>query len=823
MISLRPFQEAPAESALSVFRYLAGQIPQVSTEGDRAAAVAQNGALLLHAPTGAGKTVMAGYIAEQLSTEHKVVWFWFTPFKGLVDQSEQSLRINFPGLRTRRLADDRDPSKTKSGDVWVTTWQLVAASNTEGRRVRNDREDNPSVDKLIAQLRKKGFIIGVIVDEAHHGFRTGTQAFAFYKDTLKPDFTLLVTATPDDKEAEGFAKDAGFKRLPHITIHRSEAVSAGLVKPSVRSVALIAKPGQENLIDFETTAIREAARTHHGIKAELAKQGILLTPLMLVQVDSSSGSEKRAVKKLIANGFKEEQIATYTAKEPDASLRTLAYDTNKEVLVFKMAVALGFDAPRAWTLVSMRGIVDEDFGTQIVGRLMRVHELCQGKVLPDALNHAYVFLADLESQKGLEQAADKLNRVKSQLASVAAYSVVVQVGGESQLQVVQNGQTELLPSEQTRPALEGLKPSEPTPEPGDGDTPAPPPGNETDWFNLFGGLEGGVESEPAASNGDPAPAAPAKGMIQYPLKAGIPAALRKETVKKSIEGFEEAIVANVDLKPEFVLDGLRRAVEVLRVEKAVFDAAVNETSRTRIQAMLDRQATEFEAQQLILEMDGIADKKRLDELLLQRIANELRQMGNPAADNQDEVEYTQAMILVQHPDLLRRAQRKALAAFVEVVNAAALPASLISDNILAESPGNIYGRMPPGMNTWETAFAEWLDTEAAEVVNWWHRNPSTGDAAVVTVLPDGSRFFPDFIVSVKGRAKPDGILLVDTKRAINDDLNAVPKTVVAHREYGRAMILKRDGNRWMTIRYDEVRDKNVEDQVLHADLLAHFA
>jgi hypothetical protein len=282
-------------------------------------------------------------------------------------------------------------------------------------------------------------------------------------------------------------------------------------------------------------------------------------------------------------------------------------------------------------------------------------------------------------------------------------------------------------------------------------------------------------------------------------------------------------VANVDLKPEFVLDGLRRAVEVLRVEKAVFDSTLNETSRTKIQAMLDRQATEFEAQQLILEMDGIADKKRLDELLLQRIANELRQMGNPAADNQDEVEYTQAMILVQHPDLLRRAQRKALAAFVEVVNAAALPASLISDSILAESPGNIYGRMPPGMNTWETAFAEWLDTEAAEVVKWWHRNPSAGDSAVVTVLPDGSRFFPDFIVSVKGRTKPDGILLVDTKRAINDDLNAVPKTVVAHRDYGRAMILKRDGTRWMTIRYDEVRDKNVEDQVLHPELLAHFA
>jgi type III restriction enzyme len=823
MISLRPFQEPPVESALSVFGYLAKQIPQLS-EKDHAAAVAQNGALLLHAPTGAGKTVMAGYIAEQMSTEHRVVWFWFTPFKGLVDQSEESLRQNFPGLRTRRLADDRNPGKTKSGDVWVTTWQLVAASNTDGRRVRNDREDNPSVDNLMEQLRKKGFMIGVIVDEAHHGFRKTTQAFEFYKSVIKPDFTLLVTATPDDKEAESFYKDAGFKRMPHIIIHRSLAVGAGLVKPSVRSVALIAKPGQENLVDFETTAIREATKTHNGIKAELEKLGIPLTPLMLVQVDSTSGSEKRVLKKLLANGFQEDQITLYTAKEPDASLKTIANDPSKEVLIFKMAVALGFDAPRAWTLVSMRGIVDEDFGTQIVGRLMRVHELCQGKALPDALNHAYVFLADMESQKGLEQAADKLNRVKNQLATVAAYSVVVQVGGENQLQVIRNGQSELLPDEKTRPALEDLKPSAEEATGGDTPTVPTPTDTGTGWFGIFSGIDQGGSHAPSTSTEKPATMAPPlSGMIRYPKKSGIPDSLRKETMKKSTAGFEEAIIANADLSSEIVLNGLRRAVEITRREKSVFDSTTEVSTQTKIQATLDRQATELQAQQLILSLDGLADKKRLDELLLQRIAKELRQSGNTAADNADEVEYTQAMILVQHPDLLRKAQRKSLASFVEVVDASPLPMELPSDSVLAESPGNIYGRMPPGMNTWETAFAEWLDTEAAEVVNWWHRNPGSGDTSVVTVLPDGSRFFPDFIISVKGRSKPDGILLVDTKRAINDDLNAVPKTVVSHREYGRAMILRKDGNRWMTVRYDEARDKNVEDQVLHAELLAHFA
>ncbi len=43
------------------------------------------------------------------------------------------------------------------------------------------------------------------------------------------------------------------------------------------------------------------------------------------------------------------------------------------VLIFKVAVATGFDAPRAWTLVSVRPNRGRDFGLQIVGRIMRVH------------------------------------------------------------------------------------------------------------------------------------------------------------------------------------------------------------------------------------------------------------------------------------------------------------------------------------------------------------------------------------------------------------------------------------------------------------------
>src|SRR5208337_4143109 len=102
------------------------------------------------------------------------------------------------------------------------------------------------------------------------------------------------------------------------------------------------------------------------IKEEVKKIGVSLVPLLLVQVASSDKSVERAKERLKELGFSDSQIAVHTADEPDAGLLALANDESREVLIFKMAVALGFDAPRAWTLVSMRAAQDEDFGVQLV-------------------------------------------------------------------------------------------------------------------------------------------------------------------------------------------------------------------------------------------------------------------------------------------------------------------------------------------------------------------------------------------------------------------------------------------------------------------------
>jgi len=172
---------------------------------------------------------------------------------------------------------------------------------------------------------------------------------------------------------------------------------------------------------------------HQLVKKELAEKKIAVTPLMLVQVeDERKGKDdpvKREREKLEQFGVPASAIKSHTSKEPDADFHTFAYDPEVEVLIFKVSVATGFDAPRAWTLVSVRPNWCKDFGLRIVGCIMRVHPSVRPTHRTNPLlDNGYVLLADPEIQAGLDAAVEDLKAVRQGIELLTDRLDVVRFG-----------------------------------------------------------------------------------------------------------------------------------------------------------------------------------------------------------------------------------------------------------------------------------------------------------------------------------------------------------------------------------------------------------
>lgn len=798
------YQQEATDNALSIFRYALQQIEQAPDEINRKRASAYNGAVLLEAPTGSGKTLMAGLIAEEFARDAKIIWFWFTPFAGLVDQAKLALKKQFTGLRIRDIQGDRLAAGTKSGDVFVSTWAGVAANNKDARKLRRDGDLSLSLDTLVPSLREAGFHIGVVVDEAHHTFSGATEAVKFYTDVMQPEFTLLITATPDDSDVEKFKRSTGIAELHRITVSRRDAVDAGLIKAGIKSIAYLAPDEQKPLVDFQRAALADAKVVHERIKAELQNAGVNLTPLMLVQVATTERDDdvQQARENLMALGFHEEAIASYTAKEPSDDLLAVALDESKEVLIFKMAVALGFDAPRAFTLVSMRGAKDKDFGVQVVGRILRVHRRLQGREVPELLQFGYVFLADAENQTGLTGAADKINAIRTGLSEISPYTMLVNFAGQREVQIVQNGQSSFIPVSQQQNLGESL-------------------GIEAQQFVMPTGqslLEGLILTPSPATEYKSTSGATtliAAGNLSFNLRhSGL--RFKTERLPISTSALLECIGASINFGDKEFNAGLRAVTTVLRREEEIFSRSIQDSE---YQASLSDTEIARRAQRVLFEPDYL-DPRELHAVLIKRLKDEYKRRG---ISSNDAVDRSLNLILVAFPNLVRVAARECAAKYSELSDATPLPESIQQQSGSRSSRLNVYGVMPADLNRDELAFAEMLEQDLSGTVEWWHRNEPRKAWSIALILPNGAQYFPDFVVKVKGRKQGDGLVLVEIKgdHILNSD-DSKDKLTAMHQLYKRPMMLSReDDGRFMTIRQDD-NGKNHLDQVFRIDLLINW-
>ncbi len=806
---LKEFQELVCAGIVARFDNVRDLYQQLANAApERLYEVRRNDAgLVLQAPTGAGKTLIAVEAMRRVSAQEKVLWFWFAPFTGLVEQSRAVIASQAPELALFDLQSDRSLDTVRGGGVFVVTWASLAARSAESRLARQQSDAGLSIDQVIELARAEGLRIGCVVDEAHYSFQRATQARAFFSEVLRPDYALLMTATPRDADMAAFQRTTGYTvgdAADWASVSRYDAVQAGLLKQGVRMVRFIARDGDTaQLVDFEHLALRECAQTHRAIQKSLTAAGIALTPLMLVQVPDGKAAQEEVRRHLVEQlGFEVSAVRLHTADEPDPDLLSLAQDPSVEVLIFKMAVALGFDAPRAFTLAALRGARDVGFGVQVIGRIVRRHALLQARDdLPPLLEHGYVFLANSESQEGLLQAGAQINTLTTQAPELGTQTVVTMIGDAAQLQLVRSGEPlSLLVSPgavhvvDTGTENAGVMARADYPgaiETLLADTPYADLGPAVQRMLE---MEGGAGEWPVAAATGLTPALTLAGdaMYRWPCRADAPTSLRGEKLPPVAADFEAGLAAHVDFSPDVLADRLRTRVQVQRSEADLFDGLqIGENDAgTDIWANLSPEAVAGKAEQIRLRLSEANDRE-LHARLLERFARAIEQSGAERTQDEELLMQQLDLVLVRRPQLLRAAytrMRHGLVADIDV----GLPGELVSDQRLVPANRALYGVFPPGMNIDEQAVAALLD--ASPLVRWWHRNPPRTGVGLYR-WDEGDGFYPDFIVSLHQRQTPGGIALLELK---GDHLwgkpSEVEKSAATHRDYGPVFMIGRRRN-----------------------------
>ena len=813
--TLKQFQQDVCDGIVARFGNVRALYAQLSASAPARLHEARrnDAAVVLQAPTGAGKTLIAVEAMREASRSEPILWFWFAPFTGLVEQSRKVIASQAPELSLFDLQADRQPDTVRGGGVFVVTWASLAARSADSRRARQTGDAGPSIDEVIAQARESGLKIGCVVDEAHHGFQRAAQARAFFSEVLQPDYALLMTATPRDADMAAFQRATGYTvgdPADWASVSRFDAVEAGLLKQGVRMVRFIARDGDSaQLVDFEHLALRECTAMHRRIATTLVEAGVALTPLMLVQVPDGKAAQEAAQKYLVEElKFDASAVRVHTADEPDPDLLSLAQDPTVEVLIFKMAVALGFDAPRAFTLAALRGARDVGFGVQVIGRIVRRHALLQARHdLAPLLDQGYVFLANSESQEGLLQAGEQINTLTTQAPELGTQTVVTVIGDAAEVQVVRSGEPlSLLVSPAGASIVDSADPAHAQPL-GSRDADALDAALAAAGFSGFGAAAQATLSMPDGEGGAPRPldqlmATYAQSVIkpyEYPRRADAPASLRGEKLPPVAEDFEAGVAAHVDFSPVVLADRQRNRLQVQRAESDLFAGGSSvEASTEDIWATMSVEAIAARAEQIRLRL-GEANDGELQRRLLERFAGAIEASGSEAPADEELLLQQLELVLARRPHLLAAAYKSLRMQSVMDIDVP-LPGSLESLQRLPTASRNLYGVFPPGLNPDELAVAQQLD--ASRLVRWWHRNPVKSGVGLYR-WDQGAGYYPDFVVCLVERSG-SGIALLEVKGDFLAGKDSeVEKASAVHPEYGRVyMVGRKRGERDLTFLRD---------------------
>ena len=287
-----------------------------------------------------------------------------------------------------------------AGDFCFINWEKLTK---KGNNALKDTERTNFIEH-IEKAHNSGLSFVIVVDESHQNDTIKANEIIDYFETNK---IIRSSATPK-----------GYTDAFIVDVPEEDVIAEGLIKK-----LLIINENFPQSIDVTNPVeylLDRAIAKRQELHSAFIRHGSQVNPMIMIQMPNNSELLIDQIERYLETKgvtYENNQLAVWLDKKNENTNGIAEIDAEPIVLIFKQALATGWECPRAHILVKLRDNMSETFEIQTIGRIRRMPE--QKHYENELLDCCYLYTFDEKFAEEVKRSLgnDALNAVKLYLKS----------------------------------------------------------------------------------------------------------------------------------------------------------------------------------------------------------------------------------------------------------------------------------------------------------------------------------------------------------------------------------------------------------------------
>lgn len=425
----------------------------------------------LQAPTGAGKTIIAAALIEDIyfgmtladgttfDEQPEAIFVWLSDSPELNEQSKQKIELKTDKLRFGQCVtiseESFDMEMLEDGHIYFLNTQKISRNGKLTQH--SDNRQYTIWETLDNTIQNKSDRLYFIIDEAHRGAKSKREAgtdttimqrfikgYEYTENGIRRKMHSMPVVLGISATAERFNTLIGNTvnvSLQKYVVTADEVRGSGLLKDRI-VITYPDDPARNNDFVLLEAAVEEWLKKCTRWRQYTVEQHYAnVDPVLVVQVcqgsggalsDTNLGDVLTKIEEKAGIRFKEGEVVHCFGEGATVELNGLhvshvkasdiAGDHRIKVVFFKEALSTGWDCPRAETMMSFAVRNDPTYIAQLLGRMVRTP--LQMRVMRDEfLNDVKLYLPHFNK--------DTVKKVVEELQSNEGGEIPTEINGES--------------------------------------------------------------------------------------------------------------------------------------------------------------------------------------------------------------------------------------------------------------------------------------------------------------------------------------------------------------------------------------------------------